>query len=200
MDEGELARLQGVLAGRPVWCASSTHEGEEAVVAAAHGMLAGRWPGLLTVVAPRHPERGVALGAALGAPCRSRGEDPGAGGLWVADTLNELGLLFRLAPAVFVGGSLVPVGGHNPLEPARLGCAVAMGPEYANMVEPVRRLQAAGALGVVRDAEELAEWVDGVLSECAGGGRDGAAGVAAASGEAGLPERVAGLLLGLAAR
>ena len=200
VDEGELARLRGMLAGRPVWCASSTHEGEEAVVAAAHGMLAGRWPGLLTVVAPRHPERGVALGVTLGAPCRSRGEDPGAGGLWVADTLNELGLLFRLAPAVFVGGSLVPMGGHNPLEPARLGCAVAMGPEYANMVEPVRRLQAAGALGVVRDAEEMADWVDGVLSECAGGGRDGAAGVAAASGEAGLPERVAGLLLGLAAR
>ena len=194
VDEGELARLRGVIGGRPVWLASSTHDGEEAVAAAVHAQLVGRYPGLVTIVAPRHPARGVALGAALGAPCRSRGEDPAPGGMWVADTLNELGLLFRLAPAVFVGGSLVPMGGHNPLEPARLGCAVAMGPHIGNMTEAVQRLDEAGALRMVRDADELAGWVDGVLRA---GGRDGR-GVAAASGEAGLPERIAGALLDLA--
>lgn len=195
VDEGELARLRGVIGGRPVWLASSTHEGEEAVAAAAHVRLAVRFPGLLTMVAPRHPGRGAALGEMLGgAPRRSRGEDPGAGGFWVADTLNELGLLFRLAPAVFVGGSLVPMGGHNPLEPARMGCAVAMGPHVGNMTEAVRRLDEAGALRTVRDAESLAAWVEEVLQAP----DERRSGVAAASGEEGLPERVAQGLLELA--
>ena len=199
MDEAELARLRGILGGRPVWLASSTHEGEETVVAEAHGALAARVPGLVTIVAPRHPVRGAALAELLGATSgraarRSLGEDPPSGGVWVADTMNELGLLFRLAPAVFVGGSLVPMGGHNPLEPARLGCAVAMGPHVGNMVEAVGRLKAAGALTTVRDAESLGAWVEGVLRVP---GHPGA-GVAAASGEEGLPERIAQGLLDLA--
>ena len=193
-DEGELARLRGLVGSRPVWLASSTHEGEEAAAVAAHAILLARHPGLLTILAPRHPERGAALGKAFGAPCRSRGKDPPPGGVWVADTLNELGLLFRLAPAVFVGGSLVAVGGHNPLEPARLGCAVAMGPHVANMIEPVRRLRDAGALQMVADTEQLAAWVDAVLQEP---DRDVAAGVTAASGEDGLPDRIAASLVGL---
>ena len=197
VDGAELARLQSVIGARPVWLASSTHEGEETAVDAVHHALAPRHPGLLTIIAPRHPERGAALAAALGAPRRSLGADPPDGGIYIADTLNELGLLFRLAPAVFVGGSLAPMGGHNPLEPARLGCAVAMGPHVANMIEPVRRLRKAGALEVVEDAEGLVGWVDAVLREPA---RFAGLGIAAASGEGGLPERVADALLGLIGR
>lgn len=194
-DEAELARLRGLIGARPVWLASSTHDGEEAVAVAAHAALLPRHPGLLTILAPRHPDRGATLAELFGAPRRSRGEDPPTGGLWVADTLNELGLLFRLAPAVFVGGSLVPAGGHNPLEPARLGCTVAMGPHVANMINPVRRLHDAGVLRTVEDADQLAAWLDAVLRDP---NRHAAAGIAAASGEDGLPERLAATILGLA--
>ena len=96
-----------------------------------------RWqqthPGLLTIIAPRHPDRGPALAAELNAPRRAAGQDPPSdAGIWIADTMGELGLWYRLAPIAFVGRSLIaPGGGQNPLEPARLGCAIAVGPYTA---------------------------------------------------------------------
>ena len=88
---------------------------------------------------------------------RSRGDDPAAGGVWVADTLGELGLWYRLAGIAFIGRSLLPPGGgQNPLEPARLGCAIAVGPHTGNFADHVAMLRDAGALTVVQDATELA--------------------------------------------
>jgi 3-deoxy-D-manno-octulosonic-acid transferase len=196
-DPAELARLRGLIGDRPAWLAASTHPGEEDVAAWVHRALADAHPGLLTIVAPRHPERGAALAVALGAPRRAAGQDPKAG-IWVADTLGELGLLYRLAPLAFVGRSLAGQGGQNPLEPARLGCAIAVGPHTANFAEAVRALEAAGALTRVADAGELARWVDGMLRDPERRRAAGAAACAAAQGAADLPERTATALLTLA--
>jgi len=199
VDVGELARLRALIGRRPVWLASSTHPGEEDVAGQVHRRLAAAHPGLLTIVAPRHPGRGAAVAAALDAPRRAAGQDPGVG-IWVADTLGELGLLYRLSPLAFVGRSLVGQGGQNPLEPARLGCAIAVGPHTANFAEAVQALEAAGALTRVTDAPGLAGWVDGMLRDPAGMHAAGAAACAAAKGAAGLPERTAAALLSLMRR
>lgn len=198
-DPAELARLRALIGDRPVWLAASTHPGEEDAAGAVHRALAAAHPGLLTVVAPRHPERGAAVAAALGAPRRAAGQDPGAG-IWVVDTLGELGLLYRLAPLAFVGRSLMGQGGQNPLEPARLGCAIAVGPHTANFAEAVQALEAAGALTRVADADGLARWVDGMLRDPQRLRAAGAAACAAAQGAADLPERTAAALLSLAHR
>jgi 3-deoxy-D-manno-octulosonic-acid transferase len=196
-DAAELARLAGLIGERPVWLAASTHPGEEAIAAAVHRRLAGAHPGLLTIVAPRHPERGARLANELGAPRRSAGQDPGR--MWVADTLGELGLLYRLAPVVFMGRSLLPPGGgQNPLEPARLGCAIAIGPLTGNFEEPVAALAAVGGIARVRDDGTLAEWVGRMLRDTAARERAGAAARVAAGRAEELPRRMAAALLELA--
>ncbi len=160
VDQGELGRLTALLSGRPVWLAASTHPGEEILVATAHRRLAAAHPGLLTIIAPRHPERGAALAAELAAPRRSMEHQPPAEGIWIADTVGELGLWYRLSGIAFVGRSLVqPGGGQNPLEPARLGCAIAAGPYCGNFVDHVALLREAGALTQVVDAASLAGFV-----------------------------------------
>lgn len=206
-DEAELTRLRALLAGRPVLLGASTHPGEEAILAEAHRRLAARVPGLLTVLVPRHPERGEAIARELGppaAPRRAAGQDPAPdGGFYVADTLGELGLFYRLADLAFVGGSLVPHGGQNPLEPARLGCPILFGPHTFNFEEPVAQLLAAG--GALRTgsgpdpAGALAEAVAAVLSSPDRGKIMAASATAVAAGEAALPSRIAAALLPLLA-
>ncbi len=194
-DAAELAMLRGVVNGRPIWLAASTHPGEEALVAAAHARIAARAPGLLTIVAPRHPERGAEIAASLGGvPRRGLGEGPPAQGLWLADTLGELGLFYRLSGLAFVGKSLVGRGGQNPLEPARLGCAVSVGPHTGNFANAVDTLLAAGSLERVPDMPALAEWAAGMLADPARREAAGQAGVQALARQAELPLRVAGLL------
>jgi 3-deoxy-D-manno-octulosonic-acid transferase len=166
VDEAELARLRKLLDGRPVWLAASTHPGEEVLIAAAHREIAATHPGLVTIIAPRHPDRGPVLAAELGAPRRAAGEDPPAGGIWIADTVGELGLWYRLAPIAFVGRSLVAQGGgQNPLEPARLGCAIAVGPHTGNFTDHVALLRDAGGLVEVADEAALARFVCAMLAD-----------------------------------
>ena len=194
-DPAELARLARLLDGRPAWLAASTHAGEDATLRAVHDRLAAAMPGLLTIIVPRHPERGPDVAAAMaGLPVtrRALGEDPPkAAGIYVADTLGELGLFYRLAPIVFVGRSLGAAGGQNPLEPARLGAAVAVGPAVANFADIVPALAAAGALLQVGDAAGLAAFVADMLAHPARRTAMGAAGIAAASALSDLPARVA---------
>lgn len=201
-DEAELARLRALLGHRPTWLAASTNAGEEALLLPVHDALAARFPGLLTIIVPRHPERAPEI-AGLAAPRRttrrSRGEDPpGEAGIWLADTLGELGLFYRLVGHAFVGRSLVPLGGQNPLEPARLGCAVAVGPHVFNFPEAVELLDRAGALARVPDAAALESWVATMLAEPARARAMGDAGQAALRGFEPLPARTARLLLALA--
>jgi 3-deoxy-D-manno-octulosonic-acid transferase len=201
VDEAALADLRAQLAGRPVWLAASTHPGEEALIFDAHRLLAQAHPGLLTIVAPRHPERGARLAGEAGGLTvtrRAAGEGPPEAGVWLVDTLGELGLWYRLARIVFVGRSLLPPGGgQNPLEPARLGCAIAVGPHTGNFVAPMQTLADTGGLQRVADAAALAHWVDAMLRDPAACEAMGRVAAAAASRYADLPDRTATALLGL---
>jgi 3-deoxy-D-manno-octulosonic-acid transferase len=193
-DPHELARLQPLLG--TAWLAAATHPGEEAVAAEVHGLLSPRHPGLVTVVAPRHPERGAAIGKMLRATCRSAGADP-LPGIWIADTMGELGLLYRLVPIVFIGKSLAGHGGQSPIEAARLGCAVATGPNMANFADAAAALKDANALARVDDAASLAEWVDTMLRDPVRRAAAGEAARSAVAKHAGLPGVAASCLLGL---
>lgn len=160
------AALVGAIGSRPVWLAASTHPGEEELVLDAHERLLGLIPDLLLVIAPRHPERGsevMSLAVARRHDCCQRGAGalPGRSTtVYVADTVGELGTFYRLAPVAFVGGSLVPVGGHNPIEPAGLGTAVVTGPHVGNFTGVYQALKAADAVAEVDGATELAEAVE----------------------------------------
>jgi 3-deoxy-D-manno-octulosonic-acid transferase len=160
-DPEALSDLQNAIAARPLIAAASTHPGEDEHVIAAYCALRGAHPGLLTIIAPRHPERGpqiaeLARGAGLNAALRSTGALPSVDtDIYIADTLGEMGLLYRIAPLVFMGGSLVRHGGQNPIEPAKLGACVLHGPHVWNFADVYRALGAAeGALPIV-DAPEL---------------------------------------------
>jgi 3-deoxy-D-manno-octulosonic-acid transferase len=203
VDQAELQLLRTLLADRPVWLAASTHPGEEALIFAVHRMLAADHPGLLTIIAPRHPERGPAIAAeseGIDVARRSLGEAPPAEGAWIVDTLGELGLWYRLCRIAFVGRSLIaPGGGQNPLEPARLGCAIAVGPHTGNFSDHVAMLRASGGLTVVRHAAELAGWVDALLRDPERRRAMGDAASASLQRHGDLPRQTAAALLDLLA-
>ncbi len=170
-DQTDLAVLSGATATRRLWLAASTHPGEEVIAAQGHRALAAAHPALLTIIAPRHPERGAAVAhemrsAGLAVARRSAGEALDSGvDVYVADTLGELGLFYRLAEVVFVGGSLIPHGGQNPLEPARLGCALVFGPHMTNFAEFVEAFAEADAATMVTDGQSLAAAVGALLGD-----------------------------------
>ena len=203
VDADEQVRLRMVLGDRPVWLAASTHDGEEEAVARLHDALSAHHPGLLTLVVPRHPERGEAVAALLGdAPRRGAGQDPDpAHGCWVCDTLGELGLFYRLADIVLLGNSLDgvrgPGGGHNPLEPARLGCAIASGPHAQNFETDMARLRAAGAVAILPDLGACETWLDAMLRHPDRRRAMADAAQAQADAAVGLPQRLASRLLAL---
>jgi 3-deoxy-D-manno-octulosonic-acid transferase len=168
-DPASLAGLRTAVGTRPIIAAASTHAGEETMMIEAHQRLRGSFPHLLTIIAPRHPERGpgiieMAQAADLKAALRSRGELPGAEtDLYIADTLGELGLIYRLAPIVFVGGSLASHGGQNPIEPIKLGTAILHGPNVWNFVEIYAALDKAGGAEGVTDVGKLVERMAALL-------------------------------------
>ncbi len=163
VDAGEVARLGRDIAGRPVLLATSTHEGEEAMLGEAHrALVAAGVPHPLTIIAPRHPDRAAAIAQTLRATgltvaMRSLGARPAAGtDVYLADTIGELGTLYQLAEVAFIGGSLVPHGGQNPIEAIRHGANVLTGPHWGNFVESYQALLAANAAIEVTSAVALA--------------------------------------------
>jgi 3-deoxy-D-manno-octulosonic-acid transferase len=168
-DPRVVAHLSGLVAGRPLWLGASTHPGEEETIVAVHRALAQHHPHLLTIIAPRHPHRGpdvaaLAERAGLRAGRRSQGMHPDrATDVYVADTVGEMGLFYRLANIVLMGGTLVPIGGHNPIEPAKLGAAILHGPHVHSAAEIYAAIdQARGAL-MVKDSAALARAVNQLL-------------------------------------
>ena len=165
-DEG---LMHAAIAGRPVWLAVSTHEGEELAAARVHAVLRSRWPGLLTVIVPRHPPRCDdieatirQMGLALSRRTRDglpRREDE----IFLGDTIGEMGLYLRMGRIAFVGRSLTADGGQNPLEPAMLGCAVLSGPNLSNFEEIYGRFHEARAARVINDETMLAKAVNHLL-------------------------------------
>lgn len=173
-DGGDLAvsqRLRARLGERPVWVAGSTHEGEEAALLAAHARLREVHPEALLVLVPRHPQRFDAVAAlceqaGMPAARRSRDEWPTATtAVYLGDTMGELLALYGAADLAFVGGSLVPIGGHNLLEPAALGVPVLTGPELANFAEVAEVLREAEALVGVADEAALAAALAGLFTD-----------------------------------
>ena len=171
VDEEEAGRLSRSIGARPLWLAASTHAGEEEIVVEAHRRMAPAHPGLLTVIVPRHPSRGREVAAALeragvkGA-LRSRNDAIAPETeVYIADTLGELGLFYRLCPVAFIGGSLIPHGGQNLLEPARLDCAVIHGPHMENFRAVVEEMTDAGASIEAGNARDIAEAVASLLDD-----------------------------------
>jgi len=195
-DMAELARLTDAVGGRPVWLAASTHSGEEAIAAAVHRRLVSHHPDLLTVIAPRHAARGPRLADELRADGlsvarRAAGDAVDrATEIYIADTMGELGLFYRLAGVVFVGGSLVPHGGQNLLEPALLDCAIVHGPHMDNFRTVTEAMETAAAAEEVRDDIELAETVDRLLADPQLRSRRAAAAAAVATAQRGVLDNI----------
>src|SRR6476619_2025828 len=149
-DSAKLERLMAMTRGRPIIVAASTHPGEEEILLDAHRVLAGFFPSLLSVIVPRHPARGEAIARSVAASGlhvarRSREELPTATtDVYVADTMGEMGLFYRLAPIVFMGGSLIEHGGQNPIEAVKLGASIVHGPHIFNFTDVYEALDSAG--------------------------------------------------------
>nr|WP_275982268.1 glycosyltransferase N-terminal domain-containing protein [Frigidibacter sp. ROC022] len=160
-DPAEIAAFARALPRDDTILAASTHPGEEEILLTAFRKAREFRPELKLILAPRHPERGeqlALLASSAGQPVarRSRGDRPGPKtSVYLADTLGEMGLWYRLAAVTFVGGSLVPKGGHTPFEPAACGSAIIHGPHVANNAEAYRALAAARASAEVSDAGTL---------------------------------------------
>ncbi len=199
-DIGEFERMGAMIGSRPHWLAASTHPGEEALIWQAHKRIAELHPGLLTMIVPRHADRGAAVAeelAALGARIARRAGGDGITGetdVYIADTMGELGLFFRLAPVSFMGKSLIDLGGQNPIEPARLGSAILFGPHMWNFPDVSTRLVAAGAAETVSDAGALGIAVARLLDDPALCRRRADAAIAVAEAEAGVLDNVLGHL------
>ena len=171
VDEPTLCRLRPIIGTRLVIAAASTHAGEEAIIMAAYRRLRVKYPSLLMVIAPRHPERGpgiaeAAKAAGLSVALRSRDELPKPDiDVFIADTLGELGLIYRLTPIVFMGGSLASHGGQNPIEAIRLGAAIVHGPHVWNFAEIYAALDVAHGAERVADEEALTACLTGWLAK-----------------------------------
>lgn len=165
VDEAALRQAQAALKGRPRWLAASTHAGEDGTVARIHISLKTAMPELLTIIVPRHPQRGEAVAnelSAMGLSIARRSLNQpitDSTDIYIADTMGEMGLFYRLCPLVFVGKSLPQKdgagGGQNPIEPARLGGALIFGPDMTNFSAVSDALLNAGAAIQVADADAL---------------------------------------------
>lgn len=186
-DEQALAAMRAMIADRPIFLAAQTHPGEDETVLPAHDQLRSRFPDLLTIIVPRHVERGPDIAMLCGArpsARRAAGEPVTANtAVYIADTMNELGLFYRLPSFCFLGGTLVPMQGHNPLEPAILNCAILAGPSRANSARAFEEVLRAQGFGDVRTSADIAREAERLLSDPQAAR---AAGAAAARGAANL--------------
>jgi 3-deoxy-D-manno-octulosonic-acid transferase len=170
-DIDRLAALRSAIGDRTTIAAVSTHAGEEAAMIEVHRRLRGSFPRLLTIIAPRHPDRGpgiveIANASRLTSTLRSHGGVPKPNDdIYVVDTLGELGLVYRVAPIVFVGGSLASHGGQNPIEAVKLGVAILHGPHVWNFAEIYAALAAAGGAEQINEVGKLAVRIGALLRD-----------------------------------
>lgn len=170
-DAGKLERLMSVTRGRPIIVAASTHPGEEEMLVATHRALASFFPSLLSVIVPRHPDRGEAIAREIAASglqvaLRSREQLPTATtDIYLADTMGELGLFYRLSPIVFMGGSLIPHGGQNPIEAIKLGASIVHGPHVFNFTDVYEALDNAGGARQADSEQALVKHLGQLLAD-----------------------------------
>ena len=161
VDPDKKAEIEKQINGRPLWVVSSTHHDEELKIGRFLKNTNTEIPGLLTLIAPRHPNRGPEIqeqlnGLGLKTALRSKGEkiSPDTN-VYIADTIGEVGIWYDLSPIVFIGGSLIPHGGQNFMEPSRFRDAVIVGPYMHNFTDAMNRAKKADAVIQVNDAAEL---------------------------------------------
>jgi 3-deoxy-D-manno-octulosonic-acid transferase len=170
-DPAKMAELVAAIGARPVWVAASTHRGEEIIAAQVHRRLQANFTDLLTIVVPRHANRGEAIGAEIaqqGLDVALRGDGAPivrSTQVYVANTMGEIGLFYRAARLVFMGKSLVGSGGQNPIEPAKLGCAILHGPNVSNFAEIYDLLDRAHGAVPTADADTLAHLLSILLRD-----------------------------------
>lgn len=168
-DETKLLELKAAIGARPILLAAQTHPGEDETILPAHDTLRLRHPDLLTIIVPRHPSRGAEIAELCATRKCQRRSEGGAfasnTAVYIADTIGELGLFYRLVPFAFVGGTLVPRGGHNPLEPARLHCAVMAGPHTFNSASAFDAVLNAQGIGRVTSSREIADLTERLLDD-----------------------------------
>jgi len=167
-NPAKLEGLRNAIGNRPVLLAASTHPGEDETILPAQDILRRAHPDLLTIIVPRHPNRGAEIAMLCGQrPVlrRSQGTLPAVEtAVYVADTIGELGLFYRIAPFAFIGGSLIPHGGQNPLEPAHLGCAVFAGPHTENFTQAYQAIFTAQGAGPVSSCAEIASLAERLIA------------------------------------
>jgi 3-deoxy-D-manno-octulosonic-acid transferase len=168
-DKSELAKLKAQIGKRPVFVAASTHSGEEVEIIKCHKILQEKHPNLLTIIVPRHSKRSAEIAEGLSTinfATRSINEKITAKtAIYLADTMGELGLFYSLADVSFVGGSLMDVGGHNPLEPARFKNAIISGAHIFNFTTIYNEMQQAKAILIANDCADLAKKIDQLLND-----------------------------------
>ena len=191
-NEAALAALRQQIGTRPVLLAAQTHPGEDETILPAHDLLRARFPDLLTILVPRHVERGGDLEMLCGSRASKRRSTGSAitaqTAIYIADTMGEMGLFYRLAPFCFIGATLVPLGGHNPLEPAALHCAVLTGPHTASAATAYEAVLSAQGFGLVHNSADIAREATRLLLDpdvAAQAGEAAARGAATLSGAVG---------------
>ena len=169
--ETELQNLSQAIGTRPIWLAASTHEGEELMAAETHKNLKNKYPGLLSIIAPRHPQRGDSLVkqlTELDLTIARRGESQAINAdtdIYLADTIGEMGLFYRLSDIAFIGGTVTPQGGQNPLEAARLDSAIFYGPSNENFSEMFTLIKEVDAGREIFSQNDMTDMVDLLLSD-----------------------------------
>ena len=195
VDHDQLDQLRKNVDSRPLWVAASTHPGEEDVAGRVHLGLKAHHPNLLTIIIPRHPNRASAIAQqlsqmGLSVAVRSQGQPlTAATDIYLADTMGEMGLFFRISPIVFMGKSLCAEGGQNPFEPARLGAAIVFGPRMSNFPDMCRSLLASGGASEVGDEAALQARINSLLQTPGELERQGRAALTWAESEAGILDR-----------
>lgn len=170
IDEDKKDEIKKQINNRTFWLASATHHDEEFKIARFHKKLAEKIPSLLTIIVPRHPQRGVEIKTrletelGLTVALRSAAEPiTDSTEVYIADTIGELGMWYDLSDLVFIGGSLIPHGGQNFIEPSRVRDAVVVGPHMHNFTDAMNRAKKADAIIQVNDIIELKETVEQLL-------------------------------------
>jgi 3-deoxy-D-manno-octulosonic-acid transferase len=182
VDDTVLAAMREAVGKRPCWLASSIHPGEDTVAAEVHHTVKRKHADLLTIIVPRHPQKAAVMAEGIAAKglnvARRSLKDPIAAGtdIYIADTMGELGLFYRLCDLVFMGKSLAVGGGQNPAEAAQLGCALLLGPDMSNFRDTAADFIARKAAIEVRDGAALGAAVDRLLQDAAARNRMGEAG------------------------
>lgn len=202
VDDDALAAMRQAIGARPVLLAAQTHPGEDETLLPAHDSLRGQFPDLLTILVPRHTERGPDLEMLCGARASRRrstgGQISSQTAIYIADTMGEMGLFYRLSHFCFLGGTLVPLGGHNILEPARLNCAVLAGPHTQSAPGAYDAIFNAQGFGRVANSSDIAREAAKLLSNIAlakTAGEAAARGAATLSGAVGRTANALKVLL-----